>query len=139
MAMGTRRSYRAVMKLRKSSGEAMVAMVSPALADAPDGHVAVVEDTAEDALIDVDAFDLVEAHLEGAPLDEPGLVDDPQIGDVGLGGPAVEPGLHGPVQRHDRHHRRGRQAQQNDALGGGVRATERGGTAATIQAAIAGQ
>ena len=38
------------------------------------------------------ALDLVEAHLEGPPLDETGLVDDPHIGDIGLGGPAVEPG-----------------------------------------------
>src|SRR3954468_6648976 len=44
------------------------------LADATNRHVTIVQDTAEDALIDVDALDLVEAHLEGAPLDEAGLV-----------------------------------------------------------------
>src|ERR1700733_313878 len=71
----------------------------PALADAQDGDVAIIQDAAEDALIDIDALDLVEGHLEGPPLDEAGLVDNPQIGDVGLGGPAMEPGGEGPVQR----------------------------------------
>jgi len=36
---------------------------------------------------------LVEAHLERPTLDEPGLVDDAQVGDVGLVVPAMEPGL----------------------------------------------
>src|SRR5882762_9477833 len=90
-----------------------------ALADAEDGYVAVIEDAAENALVNVDALDLVEAHFEGAALDEAGLVDDAQVGDVGLGSPAMEPGLHGPVQRGDRHHGRGRQAQEDDAFGGG--------------------
>ena len=62
-----------------------------ALTDAKDRDVAVIEETAEDALVDVDALDLVEAHLECLPLDEPGLVDNAQIGDVGLGGPAMVP------------------------------------------------
>ena len=57
---GARRSYRAVMELRNASGEAMVLMVSPALADAHDRHVAIVQDAAENALVDVDALDLVE-------------------------------------------------------------------------------
>src|SRR6266550_4868996 len=67
-----------------------------ALADALDGHVAVIEDAAQDRLVDVDALDLVEADFERAPLDEPGLVDHAQIGDVGLGGRAMETGLRGP-------------------------------------------
>src|SRR5258707_14686183 len=75
-----------------------------ALADAAYRDAAVVEDAARDALVDVDALDLVEAHLKGAALDEAGLVHDPHIGDIGLGGPAMEPGLNGPIQRHDRHH-----------------------------------
>ena len=62
-----------------------------ALADALNGEVAVVHKAAKNALIDVNALDFVEAHLEGPPLDETGLVDDPHVGDVGLGGPAVEP------------------------------------------------
>src|ERR1019366_1702726 len=37
-----------------------------ALADAEDGHVAVVEDAAENALVDVDALDLVETHFKSA-------------------------------------------------------------------------
>src|SRR5580704_9223163 len=55
-----------------------------ALADAHDCHVAIIEQTAEDALVDVDALDLVQRHLEGAPLDEPGLVHHAHVGDVGL-------------------------------------------------------
>src|SRR5439155_389632 len=62
-------------------------------ADASDRHVAIVQHAAEDALIDVDAFHLVEAHLESAAFDETGLVHHPQICDVGLGGPDVEPSL----------------------------------------------
>src|SRR6202011_1378307 len=69
-----------------------------AFADATNRHVAIVEDAAQNALVDVDALDLVERHFEGAPLDEPGLVHDAQIGDVGLGGPAVEQGFCAPVQ-----------------------------------------
>ena len=97
----TRRSYRAVMALRNASGEAMVEMVSLPSPTPQDGDVAVIEDAAQNALVDVDALDLVEAHLEGAALDEAGLVDDAHVGDVGLGGPAMEPGLHRPVQRHE--------------------------------------
>src|SRR4029077_11188484 len=44
-----------------------------ALADALNGEVAVVHKAAKNALVDVDALDLVEAHLEGPPLDEPVL------------------------------------------------------------------
>ena len=62
-----------------------------ALADALNGEVAVVHKAAKNALVDVDAFDFVEADLEGPPLDESGLVDDPHVGDVRLGGPTVEP------------------------------------------------
>ena len=88
---GARRTGRTVMELRNASGEVDGADGFPALADAHDGHVAVVHDAAENALVDVHAFDLVDAHLEGAALDEAGLVDNPEIGDVGLGGPAMEP------------------------------------------------
>src|SRR4030088_2778340 len=90
------------------------------LADAPHGDAAVVEDAAENALVDVDALDLVKAHFKRTSLDEAGLVDDAQVGDVGFGGPAVEPGFHGPVQCHDRHHGRGRQAYQHDSFGIGL-------------------
>ena len=78
-----------------------------ALADAEDGDVAIIEDAAEDALVDVDALDLVERHFKGTPLDEPGLVHDAQVGDVGLGGPAAEPGFCRPIQCHERHYRGG--------------------------------
>ena len=62
-----------------------------ALAGALNGEVAVVHKAAKNALVDVDAFDFVEADLEGPPLDQACLVDDPHVGDVRLGGPAVEP------------------------------------------------
>src|SRR5258708_40255129 len=74
-----------------------------ALADAAYRDAAVVEDAARDALVDVGALDLVEAHLKGAALAEAGLLHDPHIGDVGLGGPALAPGLHGRLPRHGRH------------------------------------
>src|SRR5205085_3079157 len=61
-------------------------------ADAANRHVTIIQDAAENGLVDVDAFDLVETHLERTPLDEPGLVHHPQIGHVGFGGPDVEPG-----------------------------------------------
>src|SRR3982074_1306023 len=67
-------------------------------AHAPTRCATVIQDAAEDALIDVDAFHLVQAHLEGAAFDEAGLVHNPQIGHVGLGGPAVEPAFRLPVQ-----------------------------------------
>ena len=69
-----------------------------ALAGAPNGEVAIVHKAAKNALVDVDAFDFVEADLEGPPLDETGLVDDPHVGYVGLGGPTVEPSRRRPVQ-----------------------------------------
>src|SRR5436853_4787759 len=90
------------------------------LADASHRNVTVVQYATKNALVDVDALDLVEADLERAALDEAGLVDNAHIGDVGLSGPAMEPGLQGPVKRHDRHHGRGRQTQQDDAFGGGL-------------------
>jgi len=71
------------------------------LADAQDRYVAVVEDATEDALVDVNALNLVDTHLEGLPFDKAGLVDDAEIGDVGLGGPAMEPGGCRLVQRSD--------------------------------------
>jgi len=72
-----------------------------ALADTLNGDVAVVHKAAKNALVDVDALDLVEAHFEGPPLDETGLVDDPHVGDVGLRDPAVEPCRRRPVQGHE--------------------------------------
>src|SRR5688572_24010286 len=48
-----------------------------ALADAADGHIAIVEDAGGNRLLDVDALDLVEVHLERLALDEALLVHDP--------------------------------------------------------------
>src|SRR5579862_9711326 len=83
----------------------------PALADAHDGDIAEVEDATENALLDVDALDLVERDLESAPFDETGLVHHAAIGDVGLGGEAVEPALDREIQRHHGDHGGRRQAQ----------------------------
>ena len=87
------------MALRNASGEAMVSRVLPPSPTPKNRYVAVVEDAAEDALVDVDALDLVDTHLERLPLNEAGLVDDTEIGDVGLGGPSMEPGGDRFVQR----------------------------------------
>ena len=78
--------YRAVMDCGKRAASAMVADRLHALADAADGDVAVVEHAAQNALVDIDALDLVQRHLEGTPLDEAELVHHPPVGDVGLGG-----------------------------------------------------
>src|SRR5262249_8832837 len=69
-------------------------------ADTTDEDVAVVEDAAEDRLIDVDAFDLVEMHLDGASANEAALVDDAPVGHRDLGGPAAKPGPEQPGGRH---------------------------------------
>jgi hypothetical protein len=89
-----------------------------ALADALNGEVAVVHKAAKNALVDIDALNLVEAHLKGPPLDETGLVDDPHVGYVGLGGPAVEPSRRRPVQGRKPSDRRQYQANQRQRVGG---------------------
>src|SRR5436305_1047590 len=80
------------------------------------GDVTIVEQATGNALVDVDALDLVQRHLEAAALDEAGLVHHPQIGDVGLGGEAVEPGLDGPVQGGQRDKARPDERQQHEPL-----------------------
>ena len=72
-----------------------------ALANTLDGQVTVVHNAAKNALVDIDALNFVEAHLKGPPLNETGLVDDPHVANVGLGGPAVEPSGCRLVQRSD--------------------------------------
>src|SRR5579859_4379211 len=74
-----------------------------ALAYSQDGDVAVVEQTTQNGLIDVDTLDLVERHFEGAALDEAGLVHHPPVGDIGLGGEPVEPASGGEIQRYHRY------------------------------------
>ena len=119
----------------------MVLMVSLPSPTPMIGDVAVVEDAAEDALVDVDALDLVEAHLEGAPLDEAGLVDDAQIGDVGLGGPAMEPGLDASSTSADKRQRSPRRPDRpaREPCRHRARETHEQDASATIQAAIAGK
>ena len=51
----------------------------------------VVEDPAQDRLVDIHRCDLVHVHLDGVPGDEASLVDHAPIGDRDLGGPADEP------------------------------------------------
>ena len=71
----------------------------------------------KNALVDIDALDFVEAHFEGSPLNKAGLVDDPQIGDIGLGGLAVEPSRRRPVQGSKPSDRRESQANQRQRVG----------------------
>src|SRR5262249_445721 len=70
-------------------------------ADTANRHVTVTQDSTENGWIHVHAFNLVKVHFEGGALDEAFLVYNPQAGDVGLGGPAMEPGLEGPVDRNE--------------------------------------
>jgi len=88
-----------------------------ALADALYGDVAIVHKAAKNALVYVDALDLVEAHLEGPPLDETGLVNDSHVGDVGLRGPAMEPSRRRPVQGRKPSDRRQGQANPHQHVG----------------------
>ena len=60
-------------------------------AGAAHGDVAVVEEPAEERLVDVDALDLLDAHLDRVAADEAALEDDPPVGDRDLRGPALEP------------------------------------------------
>src|SRR5450631_4801046 len=65
----------------------------PAFAGTVNGDVAVVQQPAENRLVDIDAFHLVHVHFDRVPLDEAALVYDAPVGHVDLGGPAPEPGL----------------------------------------------
>ena len=87
-----------------------------ALADALYGEVAVVHKAAKDALVNIDALNFVEPHFKGPPLDEAGFVDNPHIGYVGLGGPAVEPSRRRPVQGRKSSDRRQCQANQRQRV-----------------------
>src|SRR6266702_6676529 len=104
----SRRDVVAEIERRTNGGD-----VLPALADPLDGHVAIIEDTPQDRLVDVDALDLVQRYFEGAALDKPGLVHNPHVSDVGLGGKTMEPGLDRPIQRRDRDEGGCRQAEQD--------------------------
>ena len=77
--------------LRNSSGASISSERLEPRAGAADGDVAVVEKTAEQRLVDVDALDLVHVHLGGVAPDEAALQDDAAVGDGDLGGPALEP------------------------------------------------
>src|SRR5437763_6499076 len=69
-----------------------------ALADALNGEVAVVHKAAKDALVNIDALNFIERHFKSPPPDETGFVDNPHVGYVGLGGPAVDTSRRRPVQ-----------------------------------------
>ena len=64
-------------------------------------HRAVVEDPAEDRLVDIHRGDLVHVHLLGVPVDEAALIDDAPIGHRDLGDPADEPGVG--KRQHEQH------------------------------------
>ena len=61
-----------------------------ALANAANRDVAIVEDAAQDALVDIDAFDLAAIHLQGMARKQPGFVDDAAVGDGQFGGGAAD-------------------------------------------------
>src|SRR5690242_9306710 len=63
-----------------------------AVASAANDDVAIVENAAEDRLIDIDALDLVHVHFDRVAADEAGLVDDAAVGHVDLSRPPPEPG-----------------------------------------------
>src|SRR5438876_4488275 len=65
------------------------------------GDIAVIEDAAEDGLVDVHALDLVHVHLDGVPSDQTPLEDHAAVGDRELGADAPDPG---PKPRDDRAH-----------------------------------
>jgi hypothetical protein len=69
-----------------------------ALADALNGEITVVHKAAKDTLVNIDALNFVEPHFKGPSLDEAGFVDNPHVGYVGLGSPAVKPRGRRPVQ-----------------------------------------
>src|SRR6476620_2151725 len=81
---------------------------SRALADALNGEVAIVHQAAKNALIDIDALDFIETHFKGLPLNEASLMDDPQVGDIGLGGPTVKPSRRRPIRGRKPSHSRQR-------------------------------
>ena len=61
------------MGLRNASGEAMVLIVSGPSPTPADRDIAIVEDAAQDALVDVDALDLVQAISKVRRLMKPVL------------------------------------------------------------------
>src|SRR5947209_2835702 len=60
-------------------------------AGAVNDHVAIIEQAAEDGLVDVHALDLVHVHFHGVAAHEAALVDDPAVGDRDLRGHPVKP------------------------------------------------
>jgi hypothetical protein len=91
---------------------------SRALADALNSEVALIHQAAKDALIDIDALDFIEAHFKGLPLDEAGLMDDPQVRDISLGRPAVKPSRRRQVQGRNPGNRRQGQTNEYQHVGG---------------------
>jgi len=101
------------MALRNARGGSNGGNGLRALANALNGQVAVVHKATKNTLVDIDALNFVEAHFKGPPLDETGLVDDPHVGYVGLGGPTVEPSRRRPVQGSKPSYRRQYHANQH--------------------------
>jgi hypothetical protein len=59
---------------------------------AVDRDIAVVEEAADQRLIDVDAFNFLHVHLDGVPTYKTTLQDDAAISDGNFGRPATKPG-----------------------------------------------
>ena len=73
----------------------------PALARTVDSNVAVVQQTREEVLLDVNAFNLVHVHFDGASVHEPSLVDHPPIGHGDFYRPPAPPSRPDQIQASD--------------------------------------
>lgn len=60
-------------------------------ATANDGDCAVIEQSAKNALINLDRLDLLDVQFHGAPQDQPRLDDDAPVGDGKLAGEPIYP------------------------------------------------
>ena len=82
---------RAVNAVAKSSPRSLCSVSQPSPVPC-NCDVAVIQQPAENRLVDVDALDFVHVHFDRVPFDEAFLVHDTPVGDVDFDCPAPEPG-----------------------------------------------
>src|SRR5438034_932256 len=85
-------------------------------AGAVNDHIAVIEQAAEDGLVDVHALDLVHVHFHGVAAHEAALVDDPAVGDRDLRSHPVKPGARQQDGSDDEDDRRGSPTVEVDVV-----------------------